>query len=155
MTIQLPKTAHHLIHKVSEEKLVLIALLHKLRKEYGAEWYSLYRFDITTIISSGIRFNDPHKIFTGLTEVVRVRFCSDIKLDLKLKRWTSQEFDYKLNDFKNVIVWTHILDQGNLEETDENRAAACWTKRSGKDFENLSRLLKIYYLEYERNRIRE
>jgi len=155
MTIQLPKTAHHLIHKVSEEKLVLIALLHKLRKEYGVEWYSLYRYDITTIVTDGLRFDNPHKIFEGLTSVVRVKYYNDSKLDVKLKRWTNQEFEYKLDDFRNVIIWTHILDQGKLEETEDNIPAACWIKRSGKNYENLSRLLKKYYLEYERNRIRE
>ena len=155
MTIQLPKTVHHLIHKVSEEKLVLIALLHKLRKEYGDEWYSLYRFDITTIVSDGLRFDNPHKIFEGLTQIVRVRWCSDHKLDIKLKRWQNQEFEYKLNDFRNVIIWTHILDQGKLEETEANKPSSTWTRRSGKNYENLSRLLKIYYLEYERNRIRK
>ena len=152
MTIQLPKTAHHLIHKVSEEKLVLIALLHKLRKEYGVEWYSLYRYDITTIITDGIRFDNPHKIFEGLSSVIRVRYASDTKLDVKLKRWQDQEFEYQLQDFRNVIIWTHILDQGKLEETEE--LPACWQRRSGKHFENLARLLKKYYLEYERNRIR-
>jgi len=155
MTIQLPKTVQHLTQKVSEEKLVLIALLHKLRKQYGVEWYSLYRFDITTIVSEGLRYNDPHKIFSGLTSVVRVRYCSNIKLDIKLKRWTTEEFEYKLEDFRNVIIWSHILDQGQLEETDANRTSKSWEQRSGKNFENLSRLLKIHYLEYERNRIRK
>lgn len=155
MTIQLPKTVQHLTQKVSEEKLVLIALLHKLRKQYGVEWYSLYRFDITTIVSEGLRYNDPHKIFTGLTSVIRVRHCNDIKLDIKLKRWTNEEFEYKLEDFRNVIIWSHILDQGQLEETDANRTTKSWEQRSGKNFENLSRLLKIHYLEYERNRIRK
>ena len=155
MTIQLPKTVQHLVGKVSEEKLVLIALLHELRKEYGVEWYSLYRFDITTIVSEGLRYNDPHKIFGGLTNVLRVRYCNDIKLDIKLKRWTPEEFEYKLEDFRNVITWTHILDQGKLEETEANRVAHSWTQRSGKHFENLSRLLKIHYKEYERNRIRK
>lgn len=138
---------------MSEEKLVLIALLHKLRKEYGVEWYSLYRYDITTIVTDGIRFDNPHKIFEGLSSVIRVRYASDTKLDIKLKRWQDQEFEYKLNDFRNVIIWTHILDQGKLEETEE--LPVCWRKRSGKNYENLARLLKKYYLEYERNRIRE
>lgn len=154
MTIQLPKTVQHLVGKISEEKLILIALLHHLRKEFGVEWYSLYRYDITTIVTEGLRYNDPHKIFTGLSNVLRVRYYNDIKLDIKLKRWTSEEFDYVIQDFRHVIIWSHILDQRNLEETDANRAPSSWTQRSGRNFENLARILKIDYLEYERNRIR-
>ena len=154
MTIQLPKTVQHLVGKISEEKLILIALLHHLRKEFGVEWYSLYRYDITLIITEGLRYNDPHKIFTGLTSVIKVRYVNDYKLDLKLKRWTNDEFDYVIQDFRHVIIWSHILDQGNLEETPDNTLHEMWWIRSNRKSEALARILKIDYLEYERNRIR-
>ena len=155
MTIQLPKTAKYLVTNVDEDKLMLIALLHKLRKQFGVEWYTLYKYDITTIIPEGLRYNDPHKIFTGLTKVIRVRYVNDVKFDIKLKRWTNDEFDYEIQDFRNAIIWTHILDQRDLEETDANRSPSSWTQRSGRKYENLAKLLKTDYLEYERNRIRK
>ena len=94
-------------------------------------------------------------MFSGLTKVIRVRYVNDIKFDIKLKRWTHDEFDYVIQDFRNVIIWTHILDQKDLEETDANRSPTSWTQRSGRKYENLARLLKIEYLEYERNRLRK
>jgi hypothetical protein len=155
MTIQLPTTAKHLVGQVNEEKLILIALLHLLHKEYGHNWCSLYHYDVTLIVSEAIRFNDRHTPFEDIRGVVNMRYCNNYKTDLMLKRWTTDEFDYKIQDFKHVIIWTHILDLGNLEETAYNIVPSSWRMRSRKEFENLSKLLKKHCLEYDRNQIRK
>ena len=132
----------------------MIALLHKLSKQYGDIWFNFYIYDVKMIIVEKNRLNNPLDVFEGMQHYLKTAYTSDRNIDLRLKRWTGDEFDYQLKDFRNVLIWSMILDEGP-NYIEHNRVPKVQQHRSMYHKENLVRALKTDYLEYERNRLRK
>lgn len=152
MTIQLPLTVKNA--DLDESQLIMIALLHKLSKQYGDTWFNFYIFDIKMILVDKNRIKIPTDVFEGMRQYVKVAYTSERNLDVRLKRWTGDEFDYQIKDFRNVLIWCIILDEGP-NYIERNRVPLVQQHRSMYHKENLIRALKTDYLEYERNRLRK
>lgn len=150
MIIKIPATVQD--PTLTENQLILIAFLHRLRKMYKTEWYSIYRYDLGIMLQQ-YKSCHPLMMFEGLTPYVTVRYSSDYKMDVKLKRWTDKTYEYQLQDFRNVIVWSIIEDhQGFIEQrepSDSGKVIATPNRR------HLISAINTHYLEYERNRLRK
>ena len=153
MKIKVPITVRN--KKLTDNQLVFIAFLYKLRMMYEVEWYSLYRYDIGVILQDKRTSVFPLKMFEGLSKFIRVRHSSDYKMDLKLKNWTEQYFEYEIQDFRNVIVWSMILDHQGYLETPRNEPAEGLKPHATPTKRNLVAALNIHYTEYGRIKLRE
>lgn len=121
MTIQIPKRYSYLIGNASEEELLLIAFMHHVKKQYpDHDYYSIWQYDVTAILGVPRTGDSPAFMFKNLTRIFVVAMTSDYKFDMKFKHWEPAEVDYELQDFRSVVVWSHILDQGPLAENDRN-----------------------------------
>jgi len=121
MDIKLPTQVAHLVGKVKEEELLFIAFLHHIRKKYpDYEWFNIYIYDMNTILGKVHASPSPFFAVQNIKHIMKVRYSSDYKLDVKLKNWTGEEFTYNLQSFRNVVVWSMILDHNNLVETPKN-----------------------------------
>ncbi len=153
MKIKLPITVRN--KRIPENGLILIALLHKLRLMYEVEWYCLYKYDIGTIVQHNRTSLFPLKMFESLSQHIRVRHSSDYKMDLKIKNWTEESFEYTIQDFRNVIIWSIILDHQGYLETSKNEPAEGLKPHATPSKRHLVSALNIHYTEYGRIRLRE
>jgi len=151
MTITLPIVVKN--KGLKENQLILIALLHKLRLMYGNEWYTLYKYDIGTILQDNRSSPYPLYMFNGLSHVLRVRYSSDYKMDLKVKNWSPEEFEYTIKDFRNVVVWSILLDNNNYAETSRNEPSKGVKQSSTPSKRHIAAAINIHYLEYDRSRL--
>ena len=148
MTIQLPTTVQN--KGLTENQLILIAFLHRLRTMYQSEWYSIYKYDLGVILQH-CRTCHPLMMFEGLTPYIRVRYSSDYKMDLKLKQWTEETFEYQIKDFRNVIVWSVIEDNHGYLEVKEPKESQKFIPKN----RILAAALNTHYMEYGRIRLRK
>ena len=151
MDIKLPSQAAHLVGKVREEELLVVALLHHIRKMYNKhEWFSLYRYDVNTILGEVHASPNPFYCIRNLKSVIQGKNIIDYKLDLRLKRWTGEEFTYQIQDFRNLIVWSIILDHRTYAETSRNKPSnkVYWTNASA-DKRYLVSAIKSQYHKYD------
>lgn len=150
MKIDLPITVKD--KALTENQLVLIALLYRLRKMYKTEWYCMYRYDLGIILQH-CRTCHPLMMFEGLTPYIKVRYSSDYKMDISLKKWTEKTYEYQLQDFRNVIVWSMLQDEAGFLETKEpadgTKVIATPSKR------NLIAAINTHYMDYDRIRLRK
>ena len=152
MTLELPITVQN--KGLTENQLVLIAFLHRLRTIYNSEWYSIYKYDLGTILQVN-RTCHPLKMFEGLTPYVTARYSSDYKMDLKLKRFTEDTYEHLIQDFRNVIVWSHIVDNSGYLETPKNEPADSLKLNASPYKRHLAAALNIHYMDYGRIRLRK
>lgn len=153
MKIQLPITVKN--KGLTDNQLVFIAFLYRLRKMYHSEWYSIYKYDIGVILQTNRTSPFPLNMFEGLTNYIKVRYASDYKMDLKLKQWSEESFEYKIKDFRNVIVWSILIDHNSYLETDRNIPSDIMKLNASATKRNLVAALNIHYTEYERIKLRE
>ncbi len=152
MKIELPITVKD--KGLTDNQLVLIAFLYKLRQMYKSEWYSIYKYDLGTILQVN-RTCHPLKMFEGLTPYLTARYSSDYKMDIALKQWTEETFEYELQDFRNVIVWCTLVDNSGYLETPKNEPADSLKLNASPYKRNLAAALNIHYMDYGRIRLRK
>ena len=157
MEIKLPSQAAHLVGTVSEAELVFIAFLHKLHTMYeDHKWFGMYKYDIYTIIGIVHIAESPHFAIKNLTNVVQMANTSEYKVDIRLKRWTGQEFTYELTNFRNIIVWSMLLDHRTYGEDSKNtyKNKIYWNNAHSSK-RNLVAAIKYKHYEYDCNPIRK
>ena len=152
MTIQLPKRYKHLIGQIPEEDLVLVAYLHHVKKQYPEyDYYSIWTYDISVILGILRPGITPASYFKNLTKVFRVAYVSDNKVDIKFINWEPEEVEYTLTSFRNVILWSYILDQDSLGEHEHNKPYHRYVAMARPDIRHLVSALKTQFREYDRN----
>lgn len=92
-------------------------------------------------------------MFEGLTPYITVRYSSDYKMDVKLKTWTEETYEHQLEDFRNVIVWSMLEDQGGFLETKEPANGSKVISDPSK--RNLIAAINTHYMDYGRIRLRK
>ena len=152
MKIELPITVKD--KGLTDNQLVLIAFLYKLRQMYKTEWYCIYKYDIGTILQVN-RTCHPLKMFEGLTPYLTARYSSDYKMDIALKQWTEETFEYQLQDFRNVIVWSLLLDNSGYLETSKSEPANGLKLNAAPYKRHIAAALNIHYMDYGRIRLRK
>ena len=153
MKISLPITVQN--KGLTDNQLVFIAFIHRLKLTYPAEWYSIYKYDIGVILQTNRTSPFPLNMFEDLTKYVRVRYASDYKFDIYLKNWTEESFEYEIKDFRNVIVWSLLIDHNSYLETDRNIPSDIMKLNASATKRNLVAALNIHYQDYGRIRLRE
>jgi len=117
---------------------------------YQSEWYSIYKYDLGVILQH-CRTCHPLMMFEGLTPYISARYSSDYKMDIALKHWTEETFEYQIKDFRNVIVWSIIEDNHGYIEVKEPKESQKFIPKN----RILASALNTHYMEYGRIRLRK
>jgi len=150
MTVQIPKRYIYLVGQVTEEELLLVAFMHYVKKQYpDHDYYSIWQYDVTTILGVLRTGEGPAFMFKNLTSVFVVAMTSDYKFDMKFKHWEPDEIDYELQDFRNIVVWSYILDQGALAEYDHNTPSKTFWLVPNPGNRNFVAAIKAKYKDYD------
>ena len=150
MTIKLPLRYQHLINKISEDELMLIAFMHLLKsRDPDTNWFSIYKYDLLLIANNLGGQATPSFIFRNLNQVLRAAYVSDHKLDIRFKHWDKREIDYSIKKYRNIIVWSFILDQGSLNETETNRPSETYLLHANPKTKHFVAALKKYSKPYD------
>ena len=155
MTITLPKRYSYLIDQINEEELLLIAFMHLVKKQYpDHDYYSIWQYDVTTILGVLRTGDSPAFMFKNLTSVFVVAMTSDYKFDMKFKHWEPEEVEYQLQSFRSIVVWSHILDQGALAEYEHNIPSETFWLVANPGQRNFVSTIKLHYKKYDLKPIR-
>jgi hypothetical protein len=150
MTIQIPKRYSYLIGQISEEEILLIAFMHYVKKQYpNHDYYSIWQYDITTILGVLRTGEGPAFMFKNLTRVFNVAMVSDYKFDMQFKHWEPEEVDYQLESFRSIVVWSYILDQGALAEYEHNIPSKTFWLVPNPGNRNFVGTIKAQYKDYK------
>lgn len=113
MIVKFPKRYAHLIPKLDEKKIMLVVFMHMLQSKYqDTEWFSVWKYDFAVIVALNGHPSSPHFMFKDLTQVFKAAYVCDHKIEVKFKHWDPEEIDYEIREYRNIILWSYILDQG-------------------------------------------
>jgi len=117
MEISIPIEAKHLVGRVKDEEIILVALIHRLYKLYPEHtWFSMYQYDLYTIVGQTKTGCTPAFVFKNMTSIFRCAYTSNSKCDVSFKKWSGEEMQYKIKRYRNVIVWSYLIDIAGYTE---------------------------------------
>lgn len=159
MIVKLPKTVESLINELPENDIMFIAFMHMLKTMYpNYTWFHIWRYDAAVIVNAFATGMLPNSMFKRLRKIFTIGLVNDTRLDVKFIVHTEKEFDYEITDYRNVVLWSHILDQGstgNYNEYPHNIPKSTYVSVAAKEKRHFVSALKSQAKVYDTKRVRK